>query len=92
MEDSIYPGVPLSPPPLNIDIAAIVTATANAATQGIAAATAVNASAGTSATQTPLSHLKLLHLRMICWVATNMGIPTIWGEVATIYKLSAHTQ
>ena len=69
--------VPPSLPPLNVHIAAIVTATVNAATRGILAATAKNASVGMDPTQAPLSQLKLLYLRIIYGVATNDGIPTI---------------
>ena len=75
-----------SPPPFNVDIAAIVTAAVKAATQLITtaavAAAASNASTRVRAAQAPLSQLKLLHLRMICGVATNDGIPSIWREVA----------
>ena len=77
-----FGGGPPPPPPFPVDIAAIVTAAVNAAAQGITAANAANASAGVGPPQAPLSDLKLLHLRMICGVATNSGIPSIWGEVA----------
>ena len=66
---------------MTIDIAAIITAAVKAVTHGIMAATAINAGMVLGATQAPLSQLKLLHLRMICGVVTNTGIPTIWGEV-----------
>ena len=69
-------------PPVQVDIAAIVTAAVNAASQGITAATTAHASSGTAPAHAPMSDLKLLHLRMICGVSTNGGIPTIWGEVA----------
>ena len=73
---------PPTSPTFNVDIAAIVTAAVNAATQGITAATAAATLHGGAPTYVPMSDLKLLHLRMICGVATNSGIPTIWGEVA----------
>ena len=75
-------GSSLPPPPFNVDIAAIVTAAVNAATQIITTAVVANASTRVRAAQAPLSQLKLLHLRMICGVATNDGIPSIWREVA----------
>ena len=65
-----------------MDIAAIVTATINAATQDIAATTVAQTAAGVAITSTPLSTLKLLYLHMICGVATNADIPDIWMEVA----------
>ena len=75
------PPLPVPPPPVNVDIAAIVTATINAATQGIAAAKAAGCGSGMPTPQAALSPLKLLHLRMICGVATNHGIPHIWGRL-----------
>ena len=65
------------PPALPVDIAAIVTAAINAAIQGIAAATAAQPTAGAAPIPTPLSPLKLLHLRMIYGVATDADIPDI---------------
>ena len=65
-----------------MDIAEIFTAAINAATQGITATTAVQTAAGAATAQTSLSPLKILHLRMICGVATNADISDIWIEVA----------
>ena len=69
------------PPPFNVDIAAIVAAAVTAATQGIAAATAASGGPGVTTPQATLSPLKLLHLRMVCGVATDQDIPGIWEEV-----------
>ena len=60
-----------------------MTAAVNATTQGIVAATAASVTTSMNANHLPLSPLKLLHLRMICGVATENGILSIWGEVGT---------
>ena len=59
--------------PVNGDIIAIVTATVNAAIHGITAATAVHTFGVTPSAVIILPLLKLLHLRMICRVATDIG-------------------
>ena len=65
-----------------MDSVSIVTATLNVATHGIATAIDAHTSGTTPSAATTLSPLKLLHLSMICRVATNVEIPAIWGEVA----------
>ena len=72
-----------------MDIAAIVAAAVTAATQGLAAATAASGNPGVIAPQATLSPLKLLHLRMVCGVATDQDIPRIWEEVGAAQKKQA---
>ena len=65
-----------------MDISAIVTVTVNIVTQGITAEAATQSAGSNNTTPTNISPLKIFHLRMICEVATDGEIPTIWQEVA----------
>ena len=73
--------LPPSSPPLQgsiqVDIAAIITATVNAATQGITTEATTQAARSNNTTPTNLSPLRLIHLYMIYGVATDGEIPTI---------------
>ena len=68
-----------------VNITAIVTASVQSATHGIAVATMVAQTSGTTAiTTTALAPIKSLHLHMIRDVASNPEIPGIWLEVAGV--------